>query len=72
MSTIKVITQELSKSLRGNKDIEKDLVLLTEQVERCNQILKKLSINPNIDDEFIEYELTLSNYVNEIIRSFQR
>ena len=71
LSTIKVITQELSKSLRGNKDIEKDLVLLTEQVERCNQILKKLSINPNIDDEFIEYELTLSNYVNEIIRSFQ-
>ena len=57
--------------MRGNKDIEKDLVLLTEQVERCNQILKKLSINPNIDDEFIEYELTLSNYVNEIIRSFQ-
>ena len=71
LSTIKVITQELSKSLRGNKDIEKDLALLTEQVERCNQILKKLSINPNIDDEFIEYELTLSNYVNEIIRSFQ-
>ena len=71
LSTIKVITQELSKSLRGNKDIEKDLALLTEQVERCNQILKKLSINPNIDDEFIEYELTLSNYVYEIIRSFQ-
>ena len=71
LSTIKVITQELSKSLRGNKDIEKDLALLTEQVERCNRILKKLSINPNIDDEFIEYELTLSNYVNEIIRSFQ-
>ena len=71
LSTIKLITQELSKSLVGNKDIEKDIVLLTEQVERCNQILKKLSIEPNIDDEFIEYELTLSNYINEIIRSFQ-
>ena len=71
LSTIKLITQELSKSLVGNKDIEKDIVLLTEQVERCNQILKKLSINPNMEDEFIEYELTLSNYINEIIRSFQ-
>ena len=71
LSTIKLITQELSKALKGNKDIEKDIILLTEQVERCNQILKKLSINPNIEDEFIEYELTLSNYINEIIRSFE-
>ena len=71
LSTIKLITQELSKTLKGNRDIEKDIVLLTDQVERCNQILKKLSINPDIDDEFIEYELTLSNYINEIIRSFQ-
>ena len=53
LSTIKLITQELYKSIKGNKDIEKDMILLTEQVERCNQILKKLSINPNIDDEFI-------------------
>ena len=71
LSTIKLITQELSESLKGNIEIEKDIVLLNEQVERCNQILKKLSINPDIDDEFIDYELTLSNYVNEIIRSFQ-
>ena len=35
-------------------------MLLSEQVERCNQILKKLSINPDINDEFIDYELTLS------------
>ena len=71
LSTIKLITQELSKSLKGNNDIEKDINLLTEQVERCNQILKKLSMNPDVEDEFIEYELTLSNYINEIIRSFE-
>ena len=29
LSTIKLITQELSKSLKGNKDIEKDIVLLS-------------------------------------------
>ncbi len=71
LSTIKLITQELSKTLKGNKEIEKDMVILIEQVERCNQILKKITINPNIEDDFIEYELTLSNYINEIIRSFQ-
>ena len=47
------------------------MILLTEQVERCNQILKNLQLNPDIDDEFIDYNLTLSNYLNEIIRSFQ-
>ncbi len=71
LSTIKVITQELSKLLKGNQDIESDMILLTEQVERCNQILKKLTLNPDIEDEFIDYELTLSNYINEIIKSFQ-
>ena len=71
LSTIKLITHELSKSLKGNKDIEKDIVLLSQQVERCNQILKKLSINPDINDEFIDYDLTLSNYIKEIIKSFQ-
>ena len=45
LSTIKLITQELSKSLQGNKDIEKDIVLLSQQVERCSEILKKLSLN---------------------------
>ena len=71
LSTIKVITQELSKLLKGNQDIESDMILLTEQVERCNQILKKLTLNPDIEDEFIDYELTLSNYINEIIKSFK-
>ena len=71
LSTIKLISQELSKSLKGNKDIEKDVILLNEQVERCSKILKKLTLNPNIDDEFIDYNLTLSTYVKEIINSFE-
>ena len=71
LSTIKLISQELSKSLKGNKDIEKDILLLNQQVERCSKILKKLTLNPNIDDEFIDYDLTLSTYVKEIINSFE-
>ncbi len=71
LSTIKLISQELSKSLKGNKDIEKDVLLLNQQVERCSKILKKLTLKPNIDDEFIDYDLTLSTYVKEIINSFE-
>tara|TARA_B100002052_G_C15869215_1_gene593803 strand:- start:29 stop:1300 length:1272 start_codon:yes stop_codon:yes gene_type:complete len=71
LSTIKLITQELTKSLEGNKEVEKDMILLGQQVQRCDEILKKLSLNPDIDDEFIDYERTLSSYMNEIVKSFQ-
>ena len=30
--------------------------MLSQQVERCNQILKKLSLNPDIEDGFIDNE----------------
>ena len=42
LSTIKIITQELKKQFKNNKDVQKDIELLSSQVERCNQILKKL------------------------------
>ena len=48
--------------------MKKILVLLSEQIERCNQILKKLTLNPDIDDEFIDNDITLYDYVNEIIK----
>ena len=54
LSTIKVITQELLKQLKDQKDIIQDIELLSSQVERCNQILKRLSLNPIEEDEFIE------------------
>ena len=31
-----------------------DIELLSSQVERCNQILKRLSLNPNEEDDFID------------------
>ena len=46
LSTIKIITQELSKQLKNQKDVIQDIDLLSSQVERCNEILKKLSLNP--------------------------
>ena len=71
LSTIKIITQDLVKQFRGNKDIEKDIELLSSQVERCNKILKSLTLNPVEEDDFIDKDLTMKNYLSEIITSFK-
>ena len=71
LSTIKIITQDLIKQFKGQKDIEKDIELLSSQVERCNQILKRLSLNPVEEDDFIDKDLSMRDYLNEIISSFK-
>ena len=71
LSTIKIITQELMKQFNNNKDVQKDIQLLSSQVERCNQILKKLSLNPIEEDEFIDRDISVRDYLNEIILSFK-
>ena len=71
LSTIKIVAQELKKQFKDQKDIEKDIELLTSQVERCNEILKRLSLNANEEDDFIDEDLTMKGYLDEIITSFE-
>ena len=71
LSTIKIIVQDLFKQFKGKKDIEKDLDLLSSQVERCNQILKRLSLNPTEEDDFIDKDSSMREYIKEIITSFR-
>ena len=71
LSTIKIISQELMKQLKDQKDIIQDIELLSSQVERCNQILKRLSLNPNEEDDFIDEDLSIRDYLKEIILSFK-
>ncbi len=71
LSTIKIITQDLAKQLENNKEFEKDFELLNSQVERCNEILKRLSLNPVEEDDFIDKDLTVREYLSEIISSFR-
>jgi len=71
LSTISLVVNELKDELKGNKKLEKDIDLLIGQSNRCNEILKKLSINPHVEDEFISSEATFQDYLNEIIRSYQ-
>ena len=71
LSTIKIIVQELKSQLKNQKDVIQDIDLLSSQVERCNQILKKLSLNPSEEDDFIDDDLSLKDYIKEIVSSFK-
>ncbi len=71
LSTIKIISQDLYNNFKNNKDLKKDIELLVSQVDRCNEILKKLSVNPEIEDDFIDKNISLHDYVKEITNSFK-
>ena len=70
-STIKIIAQDLLEQLKDDKIFKKDLELLISQVNRCNDILKKLTLNPMVEDEFIDKDVTVKDYLVEITKSFE-
>ena len=71
LSTILLTANELKKDFGDNVKLIKDIDLLVSQSKRCNEILKKLTLNPNVDDGFIDFNLSLSDYTNEIVNSFR-
>jgi len=71
LSTILLTVKELQKEFGNNSKIRKDLDLLVSQSNRCSEILKKLSLNPIVEDEFIDSSVSLYDYIAEIIRSYQ-
>ena len=71
LSTIKIISQELKYQLKDQKEVIQDIELLSSQVERCNQILKRLSLNPNEEDDFIDEDSTMKDYLKEIVSNFK-
>ncbi len=71
LSTILLTTKELQKEHGNNKKIKNDLDLLVSQSNRCSEILKKLTLNPKIEDEFFDNELYLDSYIKEIVRSYE-
>jgi len=70
-STIKIITSDLLKQFKNNDEVKKDINLLATQIERCSEILKRLTLNPTIEDNFIDRDLSIADYLNEIIKSFK-
>ena len=70
-STIKIISSDLLKQFKDNIEIKRDIELLISQIERCSEILKKLTLNPIVEDDFIDKDLNIVDYVSEIIKSFR-
>ena len=70
-STIKIISSDLLKQFKDDKEVKKDIELLLSQIDRCSEILKKLTLNPIIEDDFIDRDLSMSDYIHEIVKSFQ-
>ncbi len=71
LSTIKIISQELKSQLKHQKELAQDVELLSSQVERCNQILRRLTLNPTHEDEFIDENFSIRDYLKEIVLSFK-
>ena len=71
LSTIKIISLDLAKELENNEEFKNEIELLNSQVDRCNEILKRLSLNPVEEDDFIDKDLTIREYLSEIISSFR-
>ena len=71
LSTIKIIAHDLEKQFKNQNDVKKDIELLSSQVERCNEILKRLTLNPVEEDDFIDKDLSMRDYLSQIISSFK-
>ena len=71
LSTIKIILQDLNDQFKNQTDIKKDLNLLSSQVDRCIEILKKLSLNPSVEDDFLDRDITIKDYLIQIVKSFE-
>ena len=53
------------------KRLKRILSYCLSQIERCSEILKKLTLNPVIEDNFIDNEFSMRDYLSEIISSFK-
>ena len=71
-STMKIISTDLLEQFKDNEDVKRDIDLLVSQIDRCSEILKKLTLNPTIEDNFIDSDLTIAGYVDEIVKSYQQ
>ena len=69
-STIKIISSDLLKQFKDNIEVKKDIDLLISHIKRCSEILKKLTLDPIIEDDFIDRDLTIVDYISEIVKSF--
>ena len=71
LSTISLIANDLKEELGTNQKYSEDINLLVSQSNRSNEILKSLTLNPHIKDEFLKNKLSLNDYLSAIILSYE-
>ena len=69
LSTITVVAKELEKEIGNNSKYSKDIGLLLSQAKRCSDILKNLSQDKLLEDDFLN-NIKIEDLLNEIVRSF--
>ena len=70
LSTITVIAKELKKEAGKNNEFIQDIDTLLEQAKKCGDILKKISQNKIVDDDYVT-NITMQDLLFEIARSFE-
>ena len=70
LSTITVIAKELKKEMVDNNEFKDDVDTILEQAKKCGEILKKISQNQIVDDEYVK-NITLQDLLFEITKSFE-
>ena len=70
LSTITVIAKDLKKEIVNNKEFKDDVETILEQAKKCGEILKKISQNQIVDDEYVK-NITLQDLLFEITKSFE-
>ena len=70
LSTITVIAKELKKENVKSKEFNDDIDTLLEQARKCGVILKKISQNKIVEDDYM-INVSLQDLLNEISTSFE-
>ena len=70
LSTITVIANEIKKEISNNSEFKDDVETILEQAKKCGEILKKISQNQIVDDEYVK-NITLQDLLFEITKSFE-
>tara|TARA_B100000029_G_C17364785_1_gene883862 strand:+ start:35 stop:925 length:891 start_codon:yes stop_codon:yes gene_type:complete len=71
LSTILLTVNELKKEYANDKKIKKDIDLLISQANRCRKILQKLTLKPNVEDKFLETQISFNDYIYLIVKSYE-
>ena len=71
LATISIISKELKKEFKNNKELSKDIDLLISQSKRCGEILKKISKKQIIEDDFLS-KVKIDDLLEEIINDFKQ